>query len=331
MQSLSIKDSDRTTADSFPALFGSHMSMWFSNNQPELSVSKSVATELQTTKVHNYHVKFSESQYQEQDSSSTLSTGQSHHEGATSAGSDIQMQNVPFQPGSVDTYKRSREDYVEPSGACGNADYPNHQVQMGQNQSSDWLSYSMAAPYFGRITAAYDPNAFVYPQMIGVTQASAVLPLDHAQGVPMYVNAKQYHAILRRRQTRAKLEAQNKVAKTRKPYLHESRHHHALRRVRGSGGRFLNTKNLQQSKPGAQKPEIQHSESSSWGTSTTSGSEVSCIFNNDNVFQQPDLRASSFSLTMGAKPRSGTHSRMMAPNDMLLLSIDRCAQMRTTT
>ncbi|KAK7256715.1 hypothetical protein RIF29_30173 [Crotalaria pallida] len=32
------------------------------------------------------------------------------------------------------------------------------------------------------------------------------------------------------------------------PYLHESRHLHALKRARGSGGRFLNTKKLQESK-----------------------------------------------------------------------------------
>lgn len=94
MQNFSIKDSDRTTADSFPTLFGSRMSMWFSDKQ-----TKSTATDLETTKEHNYEVKLSESQYQEQDSSSTLSTGQSHHEGATSAG-DVQMQNVPFQPGN---------------------------------------------------------------------------------------------------------------------------------------------------------------------------------------------------------------------------------------
>lgn len=56
----------------------------------------------------------------------------------------------------------------------------------------------------------------VYPQMVGLAQARAVLPLDREQGIPMFVNAKQYHAILRRRQTRAKLEAQNKVARTRK-------------------------------------------------------------------------------------------------------------------
>lgn len=56
----------------------------------------------------------------------------------------------------------------------------------------------------------------VHSQVMGLTAARVPLPLCPPYHQPIYVNPKQYRAILRRRQFRAKLEAQNKLSKVRK-------------------------------------------------------------------------------------------------------------------
>uniref|UniRef100_A0A2P2LFA1 Nuclear transcription factor Y subunit n=1 Tax=Rhizophora mucronata TaxID=61149 RepID=A0A2P2LFA1_RHIMU len=120
-------------------------------------------------------------------------------------------------------------------------------------------AYPYPDPYYRSIFAPYDAQPYssqpyggqpmVHVQLMGIQQAGVPLTTDRVEE-PVFVNAKQYHGILRRRQSRAKAESENKLIKNRKPYLHESRHQHALRRARGCGGRFLNSKkteNQQQS------------------------------------------------------------------------------------
>ncbi|XP_019100780.1 PREDICTED: nuclear transcription factor Y subunit A-4-like [Camelina sativa] len=133
--------------------------------------------------------------------------------------------------------------------------------------------YPYPDPYYRSVFAQqqylphpYPGLGYVQLQLMGMQQPGVPLQCDAVEE-PVFVNAKQYHGILRRRQSRAKLEARNRDINSL-PYMHESRHLHAIRRPRGCGGRFLNAKK----KNGEQKEEEEEEESSDENTSEASSS-----------------------------------------------------------
>lgn len=134
----------------------------------------------------------------------------------------------------------------------GHAALASLQQQPRLDMASSSGAAEQAQPQLAGATYAYDPYAYANLMQLhtqALTQGFSThllqmggriqLPSELVEEDPVYVNAKQYNCILRRRAQRAKAEAENKLLRSRKPYLHESRHKHAQRRVRGPGGRFL--------------------------------------------------------------------------------------------
>ncbi|AEE35379.1 nuclear factor Y, subunit A3 [Arabidopsis thaliana] len=223
--------------------------------------------------------------FQDQDSSSTQSTGQSYTEVASS-GDDNPSRQISFsaKSGSEITQRKGFASNPKQGSMTG---FPN--IHFAPAQAN--FSFHYADPHYGGLLAAtYLPQApTCNPQM-------------------------QYHAIMRRRQQRAKLEAQNKLIRARKPYLHESRHVHALKRPRGSGGRFLNTKKLlQESEQAAAREQEQDKlgqqvnrktnmsrfeahmlQNNKDRSSTTSGSDITSVSDGADIFGHTEFQFSGF-------------------------------------
>jgi hypothetical protein len=81
----------------------------------------------------------------------------------------------------------------------------------------------------------------IQPSKSAERASSSDILSDGTEESQLYVNAKQFHRILKRRVARQRLEEVLRLAsRNRKPYLHESRHgNQTRRRPRGPGGRFL--------------------------------------------------------------------------------------------
>lgn len=197
-----------------------------------------------------------------------------------------------------ESYHKHGQDMKAALFMC-NSELPINASQAEINQPIVQFPYAYSDPYFNGLFTTYGPHNMMQPQVMAGACGRVPLPVDLPEDGPIYVNAKQYHGILRRRQTRAKLEAQNKLVKTRKPYLHESRHQHALNRVRGTGGRFMSTKKQQSgSIPATASQGLNYdSEANKYGS--FSGGQGTRVLGSDTLMmQQPDGRFSGMGIPM---------------------------------
>ncbi|XP_022729790.1 nuclear transcription factor Y subunit A-3-like [Durio zibethinus] len=314
VQNLSKKNFDESSAHLLSYSSVTCPPWWHSNEQQiAQSLPQNISLKVETPSQLYHNAKL----LPNQELISAQAIGQSHHEvGAIGV---TNSQSSSSESGRDESCGKGIEGQMKPVFLLNNPrtlvspSHPNY------NHSMAFARYPYTDAYVGGPFTPYGQHAIIQAQMAGSSSTRIPLPLDLAEDGPIYVNAKQYNGILRRRQNRAKLEAQNKLVKSRKPYLHESRHRHALNRVRGSGGRFLSKRKLQQADPTFNTSSHSISDAScldqnnsrseletrclrtgEYAGSSTSCSDISSVSNNDGNFQQPEHRF------LDVSPRAGS-------------------------
>ncbi|CAN6455643.1 unnamed protein product [Victoria cruziana] len=310
MQNMMEKDSDQSSHQSTSPC----LPLWWSaagTQVPHHSLCREFNLNIESPTDQYGRAKQPGVQLQDQDSSSSQSTGQSHQ--------DVR--------GYDDTYGKGHHSGIKSALSLGTSGYSFLQGPSDGGYLHPFVAYAPAESYYGGTVPAFGPPTEVHPYMFGMSHTRMPLPLDVMEDRPVYVNAKQYRGILRRRLSRAKLESQNQLIKSRKPYLHESRHLHALKRARGSGGRFLNTKmpdqsgvagNVQKVLKGAalqlgslSDSEVAQSDtglaSSGNSASGTSNSEVTSVAPHENLFRSDFLFPDFHSQTSRSMQVSGIY------------------------
>jgi hypothetical protein len=145
----------------------------------------------------------------------------------------VQLSHMPqtFLQGQVATSQRT--------GESGAINYPQTLASPSELLNKS-LSPNQAADSAPSVVTTLPPLSIpaALQTLLAFQQYSGIPMTAPLTEEPLYVNAKQYYRILKRREQRAKLEQENKLPRQRKPFLHQSRHEHAMKRARSKSGRF---------------------------------------------------------------------------------------------
>lgn len=313
LENFSQKHLDQDPVHSvFP--FSVDCTTWRNSNEKKMTMtlSDNISLKLETPPKPHHKQLGVGLQLPDQESSTAHSIGQSLHRVCAMEVQNAQEQCISSESGQDENCGESVENQLKPAILFSNPEFMFNSLQVDGSHSMTRVSYPYIDPYYGGLLCGgysqqgFNSQAQVNPNAVGTAPARVPISYGLAEDGPIYVNAKQYHGILRRRQSRAKLEAQNKVIRNRKPYLHESRHLHALNRVRGSGGRFLSVKKNQPSdrtnppttlcqQKSTPDSNTYSPETGDHGTMTATCSEITSISNGSVMFGWSDSQFSAAS------------------------------------